>query len=61
MYRIDMLNKDTSLSICDGDRNNTDMIGNSIRQMFSHSWSCVLQKLGQPYLYQLNILGIMYI
>ena len=56
-----MLSKDTSLSICDGDRNNTDMIGNSIRQMFSHSWSCVLQKLGQPYLYQLNILGIMYI
>ena len=61
MYRIDMLNKDTSLSICDGDRNNTDMIGNSIRQMFSHSWSSMLQKLGQPYLYQLNILGIMYI
>ena len=56
-----MLNKDTSLSICDGDRNNADMIGNLIRQMFSHSWSCVLQKLGQPYLYQLNILGIIYI
>ena len=56
-----MLNKDTKLSICDGDRNNTVMIGISIREMFRHSWSFVLQKPGQPYLNQLNIPSINYI